>query len=84
MSQSLVAPLVVLPAVRRPKSDIVIGDLVTVDLVSSTASGGFVQAGACVERIAYGTFFVRLVGWPPAPYQVGDKYPLSGERVTDW
>ena len=84
MSLNLVAPLVSSPAVRRPKSDILTGDLVTVDLFSSTAPNGLVQSGARVERIAYGTFFVKIVGSPPAPYQVGDRFPLSGERVADW
>jgi len=85
MSLNLVAPLVSSPAVRRPKSDILTGDLVTVDLFSSTAPSGFVQSGARVERIAYGTYFVKLVGLTvPAGYSIGDRFPLSGERVADW
>lgn len=77
-------PLVGLQTARKgePRE----GDLVTVLLARSLdGSVPSVEAGARIVRIAYGTYFVRLVGLSvPAGCKVGDPFPLSREAIIDW
>lgn len=76
-----VTPLVSLGESRKAQPEV--GDLVTVEMVQD---GGFIKLGARLERIAYGTAFVKLVGLdlPKGHYKVGDRYPIPMGRVVDW
>ena len=75
---SLISPLVQVKA-GQPAGDPKEGDLVTVSLSGAKISG------ARLTRISCGTYFVRLCGLDvPTPYQVGDRYPLSRDKIVDW
>lgn len=79
---SHISPLVGTPPTTRKGDGPEVGALVTVLL---RKGDGFVESGARVECIAYGTTFVKLVGLEvPEPYQVGDRYPLPTDKVVDW
>ena len=78
MAHSFFSPLVSVP-VYAPSGEPQVGDLVTVALFGGKVSG------ARVERIACGTYFVKLVGLTvPQGYEVGDKLPLDLEKIIDW
>ena len=62
-----------------PKGQPQVGGLVTVKLFGGKLSG------ARLERVAFDTYFVKLVGLDvPAPYCLGDRLPLNREAVVDW
>ena len=78
MAHSFSSPLVSVPS-YAPKGEPQVGDLVTVALFGGKVSG------ARVERIAYGTYFVKLVGLDvPQGYEVGNRFPLEREKIIDW
>lgn len=71
-------PLVAVAA-DKPQGEPVEGSLVTVRLF------GGKESGARIERIAHGTYFVRLCGLTvPEGYHVGMPLPLSREKIIDW
>ena len=77
---ALVRPLTGMGEGRKANPEV--GDLVTVLLVKD---GGLVECGARLERVAYGTAFVKLVGLSvPVPYEIGQRFPLSMNKVIDW
>ena len=79
---ALTSPLVSIPNSRRPAKGPQVGGLVTVKLVKGD---GYVECGARLEDIAHGTYFVKLVGLKaPEPYQIGDRFPLSADKIVDW
>lgn len=64
---------------RKPFDQIRVGDLVTVRLCGDKLSG------ARIERIAYGAYFVKLVGLAvPEPYKIGDRLPIQAQLIVDW
>lgn len=75
-----ILPLVKTDYARR--ESYVVGDLVTVELWAGKDKT--VQSGAVVERIVPGTVFVKLCGLTvPAPYAIGERYPLNTDKVVD-
>lgn len=81
MAASFTSPLVGTAPTRKgsPKA----GDLVSVLMYKD---GEFaLQVGARLERTQAGTAFVKLIGLDvPAPYQIGQRFPIPMERVIDW
>ena len=70
--------LVLFPS-SGPKGQPQVGDLLTVELF------GGKRSGARLERVSYGTYFVKLIGLDiPAPYTLGDRLPLNRAAVVDW
>ena len=62
-----------------PKGQPQVGGLVTVKLFGGKTSG------ARLERVAHGTYFVKLAGLTvPAPYEIGMRLPLEREAIIDW
>ena len=71
-------PLVSVPS-SGPKGQPQVDGLVTVKLFGGKLSG------ARLERVACGTYFVKLIGLDvPAPYCLGDRFPLNREAIVDW
>jgi len=56
-----------------------VGDLLTVQLAFGKT------CGARLERVSCDTYFVKLVGLQvPAPYKIGDRFPVNRDKVVDW
>jgi hypothetical protein len=74
----MLTPLISVPA-SKPVNEPEVGGLVTVKLAGDVTSGGR------IARIAYGTYFVKLVGLNvPQPYELGMIFPLNREAIIDW
>ncbi len=81
MAASFTSPLVGSHPTRKgsPKA----GDLVTVLMYKGGECA--LQMCARLERTEAGTAFVKLIGLDvPAPYQIGQRFPIPMERVADW
>ena len=62
-----------------PQGQPKVGDLLTVKLFGGKVSG------ARLERVAHGSYFVKLVGLNvPAGYEIGTRLPLQREAIIDW
>ncbi len=78
---ALVPPLTGTTPTRKGEPQV--GDLVTVLMFKDGKAT--LPVGARLERVAHGTAFVKLAGLGiPAPYAIGDRYPIPADRVVDW
>jgi len=85
MSDHFVLPLVSAGESRRPFSEVVEGDLLTVNVYNPATQEFDQECGARFKRAAHGNIWIQLCGLTvPEPYQIGDNLVIRREQVVDW